>query len=190
MTQVSIRAYQPRDAPHLAATFFDAVRNGALRHYSRQQVEAWAPEAPDASRVDQWARTGRRTFVAVNELDEPVAYCDFEPDGHIDHLYCRPSYHGRGVASDLYDVVERTARQAGVTRLYLEASEAARRFFHRKGFGVKERRNFAVRGVQIHNFRRRLCLLQMQNERYPPCSRRIANAAKAHTLRLQGCRMH
>jgi len=87
MPVATIRAYEPKDAPFLAATFFDAVRNGAVRDYSPEQVEAWAPVEPEASSLDRWARTNRRIFVAVNEKDEVVAYCDFEPDGHIDHLY-------------------------------------------------------------------------------------------------------
>jgi putative acetyltransferase len=37
------------------------------------------------------------------------------------------------------------------TRLYSEASEAARRFFLKKGLVVLHRRDFEVRGVAIHN---------------------------------------
>ena len=37
-------------------------------------------------------------------------------------------------------------------RLYVEASELARRLFLRKGFTVVTRRDFAVGGVMIHNY--------------------------------------
>jgi putative acetyltransferase len=52
----------------------------------------------------------------------------------------------------LYDTVETAARERGIARLYTEASELARRFFERKGFTVKERRDMVLRGVDIHNY--------------------------------------
>jgi putative acetyltransferase len=56
------------------------------------------------------------------------------------------------VASALYDALEARARERGVGRLYAEASEAARRFFLKKGFIVTARRAFAIDGVPIHNY--------------------------------------
>lgn len=41
----------------------------------------------------------------------------------------------------------------GGTRLYVEASEAARRLFERRGFTVDARNDFAIDGVAIHNYR-------------------------------------
>jgi putative acetyltransferase len=82
-----------------------------------------------------------------------VAYIDLEPDGHIDHLYCAPEAAGHGIASHLYDAVEAAARTQGISRLFTEASELARRFFERKGFAVAERRDMVLRGVPIHNYR-------------------------------------
>jgi putative acetyltransferase len=48
--------------------------------------------------------------------------------------------------------LEAEAQQRGLTRLYSEASEAARRFFLKQGFTVTARRDFAVSGVAIHNY--------------------------------------
>jgi ribosomal protein S18 acetylase RimI-like enzyme len=69
----------------------------------------------------------------------------------------RESLHGKaagqGIASRLYDVMEAAARQQGITSLFTEASELARRLFERKGFTVVERQDLVVRGVAIHNYR-------------------------------------
>ena len=64
----------------------------------------------------------------------------------------RPEAAGTGVAAALYDRLERTARERGMKRLHAEASEAARRFFLRKGFSVVNRRAFEISGVPIHNY--------------------------------------
>ena len=91
-------------------------------------------------------------LVAVNDADEPVAYGDVEADGHIDHLFCRPDAAGTGVTSVLYGHMEAAAVRRGLKRLYVEASEPARRFFLKNGFTVLGRRDFELSGVPIHNF--------------------------------------
>jgi putative acetyltransferase len=122
-------------------------------HYSHEQLDAWAPEMPDPARLRAQARDGRLTLVAVDPDDVPLAYGDLEPDGHIDHLYCRPDVAGTGVTAALYAEIEAAARARGMKRLYTEASEPARRFFLKHGFIVVARNDFALAGVAIHNFR-------------------------------------
>jgi putative acetyltransferase len=147
-----IRPYEPGDAARLAAVFFAAVRRTGLRDYSLEQVEAWAPALSDPAEVHARAGDGRLVLVAVNAANEPVAYGELEATGHINHLYCHPDFGRAGVASALYDRLEQTARDQGMTRLFVEASEASRRLFLRKGFTEVRRRDFHVRGVAIHNY--------------------------------------
>ncbi|HEX4182532.1 MAG TPA: GNAT family N-acetyltransferase [Caulobacteraceae bacterium] len=147
-----IRSYKAGDAPKLAEVFFRSVREAALRDYTPAQVEAWAPSYPDPAEFGARAEDGRTTWVAANSADEPFAYADLELTGHIDHVYCHPVAIGTGVASQLLDHVESAARSMGLPRLFVEASEAARRLFLRKGFKVVERRDFELRSVSIHNY--------------------------------------
>ena len=147
-----IRAFRCSDAKDLAEIFFAAVHGIARRHYSEEQVRAWAPAPPPADRFLERAQDGRLLLVAVSDQDEPLAYGDLEPDGHIDHLFCRPDAAGTGVTSALYDEIEAAALARGMRRLYVEASEPARRFFVKKGFDVVERRDFELSGVPLHNF--------------------------------------
>ncbi len=87
-----------------------------------------------------------------------AAFGDLEPDGHIDHLYCRPDAAGRGVASALLDALIARGAEAGLPELRVEASELARPLFERKGFRTLARRDFEVRGVAIHNYAMRRAL--------------------------------
>ena len=150
--KVTIRGYQPRDAADLAEVFYRSVREAALADYTPAQVEAWLPARPDASLMARRAGDGRLVLVAVDDDDRVVAYIDLEPDGHIDHLYCVPEAVGRGVASRLYDALETAARDQRIGRLYVEASEAARRLFARKGFTLQRRQDLVRHGVAIHNY--------------------------------------
>jgi putative acetyltransferase len=149
---MKVRPYKPEDAPALAALFHAAVHEIARLYYSRAQVNAWAPEVPDAERFQARAADGRTVLVAVDDADEPLAYGDVEADGHIDHLFCRPDAAGTGVTAALYAALEAAARARGIDLVYVEASEPARRFFVKRGFDLVQRHDFEISGVAIHNF--------------------------------------
>ncbi len=151
--EVTIRAYEQRDAADVADVFFRSVRQVATSYYTPAQVRAWAPELRTAEQAHRWAGDGRLLLLAANENDRAVAFIDLEADGHVDHLFCAPEAAGQGIASQLYQAVETAARQQEIGRLYTEASELARRFFERKGFVVLERQDMVLRGEPIHNYK-------------------------------------
>ena len=147
-----IRPFMPGDGEPLAALYHSAVQEIGARDYSPEQVAVWSPAPLDPAGYAARA-AGRLTLVAENAGGEPVGYIDLEPSGRIDHFYCRPDVVGAGVGSALYAALERAAREAGTQRLTVEASEAARRFFLRRGFEIESRNDFELGGVAIHNYR-------------------------------------
>ena len=149
---VRIRPYRDADAAALAAVFEQAVREIASRDYSPGQIAAWIGDEPRESRFRQKMADGRRCWVAVDDQDRVTAFVDLEPDGHIDFLFADPAVAGRGVTGALLDVLEQAARESGLSRLYVEASEPARRFFLKRGYSVVRRRDFEIGGVAIHNY--------------------------------------
>ncbi|NEX94416.1 GNAT family N-acetyltransferase [Caulobacter sp. 17J65-9] len=150
--QVTLRPYRPDDAPAMAQLYFDSARTLGPRRYTPEQVAAWAPAPADPASFRVRAEDGRTTLVAVDAQGAVAAYGDLEPDGHVDHLYCRPDMAGAGVAEQVLDALISHAQATGVRSLYVEASELARSLFERKGFEVVERRDFVLRGVPIHNY--------------------------------------
>lgn len=148
-----VRPFKSTDAAALAEIFFAAVHEIASAHYGREQIHAWAPAVPSSDSFCKRLSDGRTLLVAVNNDDWPLAYGNFEPDGHIDHLFCRPGYSRKGIVAALYSELERTAYAAGISKLFVEASEPARRFFEKQGFVVLERNDFESNGVPIHNWR-------------------------------------
>ena len=148
-----VRPFEQRDAPALAQIYFRAIHEIARAYYSQEQVDAWPPTVPAAERFAARGSDGRILLVAVDETDQPLAYGDVEPDGHVDHLFCKPEAAGTGIAAALYEDLETAARQSGIARLYVEASEPAQRFFLKRGFTTLERNDFMLGSVAIHNFR-------------------------------------
>src|SRR6476620_7572200 len=119
---VRIRPFRADDAPALARLFHDAVHGIAALHYGPAQIAAWAPAVPDPARFRARGTDGRILLVAEGADGAPLAYGDLEPDGHIDHLFCRPDAAGTGVTVTLYGALEAAARARGIGLLYVEAS--------------------------------------------------------------------
>jgi putative acetyltransferase len=149
---IAIRPYRDTDAGALAEVFERAVRRIGSRDYSPAQIAAWIGREPRTERFRAKMADGRRCWVATDDAGRVTAFVDLEADGHIDFLFADPDVAGQGVAARLVDTLEATAREAGMTRLYVEASEAARRFFVKRGYTVRGRRDFAIDGVAIHNY--------------------------------------
>ena len=149
---MTIRRYRPDDASALVDIFRRAVIEIGAKDYTPEQVEAWAARIPSVDGMKVRNGDGRAVLVFVDALDQPLGWIDLEANGHIDTLYCVPEVVGKGPASALYDVLETLARDRGITRLYTEASEAARRLFLKKGFTVTQRQNFEIEGIPIHNY--------------------------------------
>jgi putative acetyltransferase len=150
--EVAIRAYRSDDAAALAEVMFRSVREAATADYTTEQVTAWLPARPTPEAAHRRACDGRHVLVAAEPEGRILGYIDLEPDGHIDHLFCVPEAVGHGIGARLYDALERAAAEKGIDRLYVEASESARRLFEKKGFVVSERHEKELRGVAIHNY--------------------------------------
>lgn len=146
-----LRPYRRTDAPHLADILHEAVHAIGARDYAKAQLDAWSPAPMLPERYHARVSDGRTVAVAVSTDDQPVAFIELEADGHIDCFYCNPDVAGSGVGRALFRHAQSQAIAAGVQRLYVEASEAARRFFLREGFQVITRREFQILGEAIHN---------------------------------------
>ncbi len=141
-----------KDAGALCILVVRSVREVACQHYSPDQVRVWADRVPSRERMDDLGLDSRVRLCAVDELDDPVAFADLELDGHIGYFYCAPEVVGRGVGTELYRALERSARARGMKRLYVEASETAQRLFLGCGFRVDHKREFKIENVAVHNW--------------------------------------
>ena len=148
---ITLRALREDDADAMAEVYRRSVRALGALDYTPEQVEAWASRGPDAARFRQKIADGRQGWVAVDSEGRVCGFVDLEADGHVDFLYVDPGQAGQRVAGRLLAEVEQAARSAGLTRLYVEASETARPVFERHGYTVVRRRDFEIGDVAIHN---------------------------------------
>lgn len=150
---MQIRPFRNEDATALGRIFHRAVQATPDSEYSADQRQAWSAGPIPAERYLARIQAGdHQVYVAVDAGDQPVGFIELQPDGHIDCFYRDPDHTSSGVGAALYDHLEDQACSQGIPRLWVEASDAAKRFFLRQGFGVLERREFARNGVTLHNW--------------------------------------
>ena len=148
---ITLRSYQPDDAPALLALFRDTIRRVNTRDYSPTQVAAWASD--DIDTVRWFGRFNGRFVPVAEEAGRPVGFAELEANGHIDRVYVSADHQRRGIGRRLLNALVAEAHQVGLTRLFTEASITARPFFEAQGFTTLAPQVVTCRGAEFVNYR-------------------------------------
>ncbi len=148
-----VRLYRPEDLEELILLFYQTVQSVALKDYSREEVQAWAPSPEEVDRV-AWGESLKAHYTVVAQRGETlVGFGDMDDQGYLDRLYVHGEFQGRGVATALTEALEGYARGRGVETLSVHASRTARPFFEGRGYQVVHSQKVLRRGVWLENFR-------------------------------------
>jgi len=148
---MNVRLYVPSDAESLADLYRAAAREIASAVYSAEQIRAWTEYPDDIEEFRQRLSLGL-TLVAEVE-GEKASFAQLHPWDHVALLFTSPQFARRGIASALYDLLERAAVERKISKLHVEASRVARPFFERKGFRLVDAEYPIWRGVQFERFK-------------------------------------
>jgi putative acetyltransferase len=127
-------------AIHRLATLHDAC---CLYRIRRHSILELAPPSMVTLAAEVWAakltlagmeRKLRELEIWVAELDDIVAGWGAIRGGYLEGLYTAPEFAGRGVGSDLLDMLERLMRARGIPAVEAEASSNALAFYIRRGY--------------------------------------------------------
>jgi putative acetyltransferase len=145
MSVVALRPYLPADARRCAEIFRASIEELAADDYDADQREAWASRADDAAGFG--AELARElTLLAV--IDGAVAgFASLKGADAIDMLFVDPEFARQGAGGALIEALAKLAEARGAKRLTVEASDAARPLFERRGF-VAQKRNLVNIGGQ------------------------------------------
>ncbi|WP_144212758.1 GNAT family N-acetyltransferase [Shewanella donghaensis] len=153
---ITIRTFTHADIKELWQLKFDTIRSVNLRHYTDEQVKAWAPSEYDEA---AWAKRVTQIAPFIAEVDGIIAgFADMQSDGYIDHFFCSHDYQGQGVGTRLMKTILTQAKQAQLISLYSDVSITAKPFFESFGFDVEKAQSIDVRGITLDNFKMRMLL--------------------------------
>ncbi len=145
MSAVALRPYVPADARRCAEIFRLSIEELTPDDYDADQREAWASRADDVAGFG--AKLARElTLLAV--IDGAVAgFASLKGADAIDMLFVHPEFARRGAGAALVEALTKLAQGRGAKRLTVEASDAARPLFKRRGF-IAQKRNLVRIGDQ------------------------------------------
>ena len=146
-----LRAFRVGDEPGLYQVFRSAIQGLAIRDYTPEQVNAWAPQTVDPA---LWADRMRGIAPFVVEHDgKLIAYADIQANGYIDHFFVSAPFARQGLGSKLMRRIHDEAAVKRIHTLSSDVSRTAQPFFEHWGFTTVEERQPMVRGVVIPNAR-------------------------------------
>src|SRR5690554_6201508 len=85
ITMITIDAYRPGFDEDLWQVYYTAIRQVCVDHYSRPQIEAWAPDDLDQHIFSSKMRELKPYVAFIGDVI--VGYADLQVDGYIDHFY-------------------------------------------------------------------------------------------------------
>jgi putative acetyltransferase len=144
LPKAALRPMLPADAAYLAAIYRASVMELTSDDYSEAQQEAWAKtsEKPDFA-----AKLANQLTLVATVASAPVAFIALRGADHIGMLYVHPGVARQGIATMLYDAIEKLAGARGAKQLTVDASDTSRPFFEKRGFeGVQ--RNTVLLGEE------------------------------------------
>jgi putative acetyltransferase len=145
-----IREFNDEDTGAIVHLFTETVRKINSKDYSKEQIEAWAPQNPDLA---EWENRLAKTITFVAEENKRIiGFAQLENNGHIDCFYVAHNFINKGVGSKLLLEIEERAKSLSIIRLFTEASITAKPFFLNKGFVVVKEQFVELQGVQFKNF--------------------------------------
>ena len=145
------RDYSESDLHSVIDVYQSAIHSLAAGFYTKRELEAWAPLAPDVRRWKE--RLAPLRTVVADVGGTIVGFVSYEADGHLDFLFTHPRYARQGIATRLCRQVEASLIAAGIARIFTESSLAALPFFERSGFRIDAEEFVECRGVQLRRYR-------------------------------------
>jgi putative acetyltransferase len=149
LPQLAMRPMLPTDVPLLAEIFRAAIEELAADDYSETQQEAWTSTADDEEAFGL-KLAHELTLVAIYG-GAAIGFAALADNRRIDMLYVHPAAAGQGAGAMLCDALEKLAGARGAKDITVDASDAARGFFEKRGYAAQSRNTVSLGGEWLAN---------------------------------------
>jgi putative acetyltransferase len=149
LPELAMRPMLPTDVPLLAEIFRAAIEELTSDEYSDAQQEAWAAGADDEEAFG--AKLAHQLTLVATYGGAVVGFAALADNRRIDMLYVHPAASGQGAGAMLCDALEKLAAARGAKDISVDASDAARGFFEKRGFSAQSRNTVSVGGEWLAN---------------------------------------
>ncbi|GEJ46459.1 GNAT family N-acetyltransferase [Chryseobacterium sp. ON_d1] len=148
---ITIRKGNETDLPEMLSLFKTSIDEVCKKDYDQHQLEAWKSGADNKER---WIKVIRDQYVLVAVSGNQIAgFCTLDQGNYIDMLFVHKDYQQKGIASILYNEVEKEVRLHHQMQITADVSKTARPFFERIGFHVIQEQEVNIKGIALTNYK-------------------------------------
>ncbi|BAP33107.1 GNAT family acetyltransferase [Chryseobacterium sp. StRB126] len=104
---IIIRKGNMQDLPEMLLLFQDTITTTCKEDYNTNQLEAWKSGAENKER---WLKVMKEQYILIAESENKiVGFCTLAQGNYIDLLFVHKDYQHQGIASKLYELIEKEA---------------------------------------------------------------------------------
>lgn len=148
----AIREAVVSDIPALKELYQDTILTVNRKDYSAEEVEDWASCGDDTAHLAE-SFAEQQYIVAETGEGRIVGFASINDTGYMHTLFVHKDFQHRGIATALYQVLEKYAREKGAGKITSEVSITARPFFEKQGFVVDEEQKRKANKLHLTNYK-------------------------------------
>lgn len=131
-----INQVSSKDLPLLQRLFYETVTIYGSQLFSKNEIRLFMKLALDKG---FWKSRFAYNHIYVAKLHgEIIGSFSLSPVGTIDYIFVHKDYQDKGLATDLYKLIEELAQKNGITILSAFVSHATKDFFEKRNFKILE----------------------------------------------------
>ncbi|MEW2923292.1 GNAT family N-acetyltransferase [Muricauda sp. ANG21] len=146
-----LRRANRNDLKELQSLYIESIEGLGKLNYTDEQLSAWKSSVNNRER---WTEAINNQHFLIAQINKKiVGFGSLENGSYIDFLYVSKNHSRMGVASRIFERLEKAALKLDQTELESDVSLTAEPFFKSKGFQtVRENKNI-IQGIEITNLR-------------------------------------
>jgi len=149
--QLTIRKATSFDLDSITQLFSETIEAVNVKDYSPEQIDAWKK---GAFNKEKWLKKiSEQYFLVCLAGNKIVGFGSITSEGYLDFMYVSKDHQGKGVASKIYDSLERFAIDQAIDKIVSDVSITAKPFFERKGFEVLQQQRVDIDGIKLTNYK-------------------------------------
>ncbi|KOS06530.1 hypothetical protein AM493_11160 [Flavobacterium akiainvivens] len=148
--EITLRRYRADDINAVVSLFRDTIHTINSKHYSKAQVNAWAPDIINA---EKWGAKLLEHYTIIAECNNTICgFGDIDATGYFDHLFVHKDFQGVGVATKIVGVIEAYALSCGFKAITVAVSITAKTYFLKQGYEIVTPQQVTYNGEVFTNF--------------------------------------
>ena len=139
---IAIKQATQSDLDTIIQLFSDTIGVVNAKDYSAEQIRVWKG---GASKKEKWLKKISEQYFLIAEIDNMLAgFGSITHDGYLDFMYVSKDHQGRGVASEIYNSLEKFVVKKRIDKIVSDVSITAKPFFEKQGFELLQEQQVAI----------------------------------------------